>query len=212
MKKTYLLSGCAVLLVVMTITSVWKISAFGQTEIRPSNKDDGSNKDLLLQRIERSPALPVSVIESSDSPVRITEASVKVISGDEFTKLTGKVNELTTVSSLPTFSIVNNSDRIVSGFMLMFRDPVRTTSRIISFNNLRILPGETYSVERDDMVSGEVGVFADSSGPRKMIGAKAESPNYWIANGNFSDSFVTIGKVTFADGGSWIIAEGGGIR
>lgn len=206
MKKNITLVSCVVILTVGF--TIWKFPAIGQKVI----SDKENVKEQLLDRINQSPDIQLRIVENDDSPLRISEAKVKVISGEDYTKLTGKATDLKSLSSIPTFRVINVSDKVITGFMLMFRDPVRSSSRIIGFDKLKVNPGESYSMVRDDMVSSKVTTLADDLGVRQNVSSKMEVENYWIATGNHSDSFFTVGKVTFADGSTWTIKEEGEVR
>jgi hypothetical protein len=206
MKAKIILTACVSLLIAGV--AVWKLPAIAQR----LSVDKENTKAQLLERINRSPDVPQRVVETDDTPLRITEAMVKVISGEEFTRTTGKTTDLISVSSVPNFSVLNVSDKVITGFMLMFRDPVRGGSRVIGFNRVKIEPGESYSVMRDTMVASPMTTVADDRGVRQQVGSKLEAANFWIGTGNHADSFITVGKVSFADGTTWMITEGGEIR
>ncbi len=206
MKKKVLIAGCFVFLVAGF--TVWKSSAIGQR----LGLDRKKSKEVILNRIDRASDVEHRVVENTDTPLRIAEAKVKVISGEELTVLTGKATNFESLSSLPDLKVWNSSDKVIAGFMLMFRDPILESSRIISFNNLKMEPGETYSVLREDMISSPVTTVAGELGARLETRSKKESEKYWITTGEQARSYVTVGKVVFADGSTWMITEGGELR
>lgn len=196
------------LLLAATGLAFWTFPATGQQ----TQRDPHDKRSLLVEKVGNLPDVQHRVVEDESTPLRIVSAGVKVISGEDYSRLTGHALDLDRVSSLPDLQVTNVSDRPIVAFMFMVRDPEVGISRVIEVTRLNIQPGSSYSLLRDDMVSEEAGFVADGSGVRKEQRSKFESKNYWVSNVNHLGSYLTIGQVTFSDGSSWMISEGGEIR
>lgn len=174
---------------------------------------DQKEKTGILESISRPPDVAQLFLENSDTPLRITDAKVKVISGTEFTSLIGKTTDLVQISSLPNVKLLNTSDKTVTGFMLSFRDPIRQKTRSLRFSKLNLMSGKSYVVTPDDVVSLEQKTVTDDKGTRlEAIKSRMESEKYWITVGNQPDYFIMVGAVDFQDGTRWIVKEEGGIQ
>lgn len=170
--------------------------------------------DEQLQQIEKSVDQPLRVIESDGSPLRVLDAKVKEISGSDFTKLTGKQTELPTVCSVPEVRLLNSSGKTITGFVLVVRDPTSKTTRGIVQRKLEIAQGETYTSSRTSFLRREMVSTLEPDGSIKARSAQpgVESEKYWISFAGRSDLFVTVASVTFRDGTSWTLKEGGDIK
>jgi len=178
---------------------------------KPSMAHD--DKDALITRIENSPDLQLRVIENYDTPLRIIEAKAKEISASDYNRLTGKTTGLLNVSSVPEVIVRNTSDKTITSFVLVIRDPKTRSMRSQDFPKLSILPNETFSVKPRHFVSPEKITFVDNSGltiTREKPGM--DSVNYWIPFAERSDFFLTVGIVHFDNGDRWMIREEGEIQ
>ena len=167
-----------------------------------------------VEEIAEAPDQPLRILENNDSPLRIIEAKVKEIPGFQFTTLTGRTTDLSSVSSVPQARLVNNSPQTVTGFILAIRDPKSKHSYGIVQNKVSIGPGETYVVAREDFIKTELLTTRESNGQirQKSVRASMNSEKYWMTFASRSDLFVTVGQVSFKDGSVWQIKEGGEIR
>ncbi|MGH9829955.1 MAG: hypothetical protein ACREDR_42630, partial [Blastocatellia bacterium] len=167
-----------------------------------------------LKQIDESPDQPLTIAGNSDCPLRITEVKVKEIPGALFTKLTGRVTELATVSSVPEVTLVNTSGRTVTGFAVIVRAPNSRSGRAFLQSDITLRPGESYTIKRTRYAGSEKVTVADAAGQIHEVvrdpGLKSE--RRWIQFAAPSDLFVTIGKVDFRNGESWIIKEQGDVR
>lgn len=171
-------------------------------------------KDALLKRVENSSEQPLRVAENADSPLRIARATVKEIPGPTFTKLTGRATDLPAVSGVPEVALMNTSGKTVTSFVLAIRDPKSRTTRTLVQRKISIPPGETYIVKREHFVNPEKVTVASADGPGRQILSqpRMDSEKYWLPFAGRSELFITVGRVTFDDGSSWTITEGGEIR
>lgn len=167
-----------------------------------------------LQQIEKSVDQPLRVVESTDAPLRIVGAKVKEISGSDFTRLTGQKTSLDTVCSVPEVQLLNSSPKPITGFVLVIRDPGSKTSRGIVQTKVFISQGETYTAQRQAFMRAEWTSSVDKDGQitPKFVQRDMNSEKYWISFARRSDLFVTIARVSFQDGSTWKVKEGGEIQ
>lgn len=199
--------------IAICVLSIFAAVAFG-VSIRKTTYRHPAFDRTELQKLDNAPDQSLRVLENEDSPLRILDAKVKEISGPDFTKLTGKKTSLLTVCSVPETRLLNSSGKVVSGFVLVVRDPTSKTTRGMVQSKVSIAQGETYTAQRDLFVRPEFMTNADETGQVKTRFGRPElnSEHYWISFGQRSDLFVTVAKVNFQDGTIWTLKEGGDIR
>jgi hypothetical protein len=170
-----------------------------------------NKKETLLRHVESSPEVPLRVVGNDDCPLRIVQATVKEISGAEFSQLTGRTTNLVAVSSVPEASLINASSETITGFVIALRDPYSRTTRGFVQQKIALAPGETYVVKREHFVELAKTTLANETGQVSHTIARPsmDSEKYWLQFAARSDIFVTIGQVTFNNGGTWLIKEGG---
>jgi len=205
--------------VAITISVIALIGAatFGLTlkttsqQLHSSSSPGTSN---IVQQIENSVDQPMRFVATADSPVHILGAKVKEISGSDFTKLTGQKTSLDTVSSVPEVQFLNSSPKPITGFVLVIRDPRSKTSRGIVQTKVLIPQGETYIIQRQAFLRGEWTSSVDKNGQvtTKFGPRDVNSEKFWISFANRSDLFVTVAHVSFQDGSTWTVKEGGEIQ
>lgn len=174
------------------------------------------NKDRheIVRQVEASPDESLRVLGNDDCPLRLVEAKVKEIPGHLFTRLTGKVTGLATVSSVPEATVVNASGQTVTRFFLAVRDPRSQSTRGILQGKLALKPGETYKVSRDHFADPEkiTETGEDGKTRHKLVVPGMDSEKKWIQFASRSTLFITVARVEFEDGSSWSIKEEGEIR
>lgn len=208
-RKTILLAGS-----LLCLLSIVLLTLGVKTKSQPPQVLSQNNKASLLRHIEGSQDLPLRVVGNNDCPLRIVQASVKEISGLDFSNLTGKTTDLPTLSSVPEVMLINASSETITGFVVALRDPQSRTTRGFVQENISVTPGETYLIKRDHFVEPEKKTVASEGGQaRQTVETPGlDSEKYWLQFAARSDVFVTIGKVTFKSGRSWMIKEGGEVR
>ena len=179
-----------------------------------SSQDNGrKEKSESLRRLEASPEHPLRILGNNDCPLRIVEAKAKEVPGGLFTKLTGMVTDLETVSSVPEVSLVNTSGQTIKKFFLLVRNPEANFTRGVG-RKIMIKPGETYAVKREYFA--EPKKIATSDGNSRihetLTAPGMDSEKMWINKGAASNLYVTIARVEFEDGSSWTLKEGGEVR
>jgi hypothetical protein len=207
-RNTILLAGVSIFGCAVIALSI-NISTHSQ---RP-NVPGKTTKDSLVKSVESSPNLPLKVAANEDCPFRIVNASVKQVSGSDFSQLTEKTTNLSVVTSVPELTLVNTSAQTITSFILVIRDPQSRSTRGFVQQKVSIAPGTTYSVKREQFFKFDKQTVAESGQPARQIVAqpRADSEEYWLQFSS-TDMFVTVGKVTFQDGSSWMIKEGGEVK
>ena len=202
--KAILLAGFSVCLLPAVALTVGMKTRSQQPQVPSQN-----NKDSLLRQVESSQELPLGVARNDDCPLRIVQATVKEISGSDFSRLTGRTTELATVSSVPEVRLVNASGETITGFVLAIRDPQSRRTRGFVQEKISVASGETYIVKRQHFVEPEKATIASENGQvqHTVVLPGMDSEKYWLQFAGRADVFVTIGKVTFSSGRSWIVKE-----
>ena len=174
---------------------------------------DQKPNNTLREQIERSADEPLRVAVNEEPPFKIVEAKVKVISGPQFKELTGAETNFAAISSVPEITLVNTSGKTITEFLIMFRNPIQRAGRTMLQRKVSVAPGQTYVVKRDHFLTPvKAPEGGGSTGGRPPGLPGMESEQFWLTFGERSDLFVTVGKVGFDDGSSWLIKEGGEVR
>lgn len=208
MRKTTLLACCLVGLIVV-VALILSVKTNSQQRNVLNQKDKGE----LLKRVEKSAEIPFNTIDDNDTPLRITEATVKEISGEDFTRLTGKTTDLAVVSSFPEVKLINTSEKTITSFFVIVRNAATKSMRGFRQSNVSIAPGQSYEVKREHFVDPKKEMFSDGKGARQTLEQpKMDSEKFWLDFGKSPDVFITIPEVTFEDRGKWQFKEGGKIK
>lgn len=207
-RRTVLFAGCLVFVFVAVAFTLNVKTNSQQLKVL-----DQKDKELLLKKIADSTEQSLKVIENSDSPLRISKATVKEVSNSEFTQLTGKTTNILTVASFPEATLVNTSGKTITGFIFVIRDPKTKTLQTINQQKISIPSGATYLVKREHFFVPEKQTTEDKEGVHKnSTFPNADSEKYWIDFAERTDIFVTVGVVFFEDGSRWMLKEGDGIK
>lgn len=165
--------------------------------------------------VESSQESPVKVAGNSDCPFKILRATVKKVSGSEYSRLTGRTTNQAIVATVPEVKLINTSSQTITSFVLVVRDPQFRASRGFVQQKVSIEPGETYLVKREHFISVEEETVAEANQPTRQVPVQLNvaSDKYWLRfEGPLNDVFVTVGRVTFSDGASWLIHEEGVVK
>ena len=193
--------------------SVLVAIAFGLSITSQQLQPSASKGDTLSQQVEKSADQALRVVENDDAPLRILDAKVKEIAGQDFTKLTGKKTDLPSVCSVPEVRLLNSSGKKITEFVLAVRDPRSKTTRGIIQNKVSINSGDTFTVWRHSFVRPEWTSTVDAKGKTTtQLQPEVNSEKYWISFANRADLFITVVEVAFHDGSNWKVKEGGEIR
>ncbi|HLL73613.1 MAG TPA: hypothetical protein VK363_19400 [Pyrinomonadaceae bacterium] len=185
-----------------------------RTDNQRSHSSGNKDRHEIVRQVEASPDQSLRVLGNDDCPLRLVEAKVKEIPGTLFTKLTGKVTGLATVSSVPEATLVNASGQTVTRFFLAVRDPRSQSTRGILQSKLALKPGETYRVSRDHFADPEKMTVTGEDGKTRheIVVPGMDSEKKWIQFASRSALFITVARVEFEDGSSWSVKEEGEIK
>lgn len=206
--KTFPFAFCIVL---VGFTVAFSLSA--RSSSRQSQVLKQKDRGVLLKQVEDLPELPIRVVENSDSPLKISQATVKEILGADYTRLTGRTTSFASVASFPYAILINTSGKTITGFIFGIRDPKTKALQTLSQEKISLPAGATHTIKREHFLAPEKTMTADNSGVRPRLSLpKADSEKYWIDFAERSDLFVTVGMVFYEDGSSWTIKEEGEIK
>lgn len=171
-------------------------------------------KQELIKHIESLPEQPLRIVGNDNCPLQLVETKVQEIPASLFTRLTGAATDLITVSSVPEVRLVNTSGKLITGFILVIRDPDSKITRSLVQTNIAIAPGDTYIVKRSHFTKPEKITLVDKNNQIRhtLVEPEIDAEKYWIHFADLSNLFTTIGLVNFGDGSSWIIKEEGEVR
>lgn len=212
-RAVFLFAGCSICL--LSIVAIVALSGSLKTHSQEPSVPSKLTKDSLLKFVENSPELPLKVAGNENCPFRIIQATVKEISGSDFSRLTGRTTDQVTVASVPEVRLVNTSEQTITEFILLVRDPQSRASRGFVQQKISIGPGETYLVKREHFVAPEKQTIARANEPVRHILSQPnlESEKYWLQFATPpSEMFVTVGQLTFSNGTTWMIREEGDVR
>jgi hypothetical protein len=184
-----------------------------RTRSQQLHSSNSTRTDTTLQQIENSADQPMRVVENADSPLRILGAKVKEVTGPDFTRLTGVKTNLGTVCSVPEVQLLNSSGKAITGFVLVIRDPASKTTRGIVQSKIFIEQGKMYTADRKSFLRSEWTSPADKDVTTTRVAQRdIDSERYWISFASRADLFVTVARVSFQDGSTWTLKEGGEIQ
>lgn len=90
------------------------LGAFAAQSIAANRSSQLNRKAAIIEKIGRLPEVPINFDNSIGSPLVIETALVKVISGADYTYLTGDSTKVNWHSTFPTVTVTNSSNRKVT--------------------------------------------------------------------------------------------------
>jgi hypothetical protein len=159
----------------------------------------------LIKQVESSQDQFLEIRGNQNCPATITEARVKEISSSLFTKLTGKATTLPLVCSFPDVQFANNSQKTVTGFVLMLRDAQTGELRMVTKRNQKLHSGELFQVPSNHF-SGFESTVSENDGKKAQIKLAPygfDSEKRWLSKTTRANLYVSILKVNFEDGSVW---------
>lgn len=165
----------------------------------------GGHKGGLAEQIKAAGAVRISADNSQGSPLYIREATVKEISGEEFTRLVGEAARHFRQATFPDVVVENGSGKTVRAFALVARSAAEASDSgyILIKRGVAVAPGASFKVwsgewPEADRVSVDRGGKFETGLRRPGL----ESAKSWVA-GSAADLGVTVGMVEFDDGTRW---------
>lgn len=193
---------------VLLVAVTW-MSQLGSVNAQTVANSNERQKRKIIKKIKASQSLQIYSDNSHGSPLYIQEASVKEISGDDFTILAGEASKNIKQATFPDVTLVNSSGKTIRSFAIAVKSSVDKpkSGYILLKNNLSISPNSTFSVASSEWPKAERGSI--QKGDRFIYGLQRpelDSAKSWIP-GAASDLRVTVGFLEFEDGTRWMISR-----
>lgn len=160
----------------------------------------------ILQRIEDAQEQSIQLDGNGNAPLFVQEATVKEISAEDFSKLTGKIAAASRIFSLPQARLLNTSGKAIKEFSVMVRNEKTQLCTIFTFRDRDLKPGEYFQVRREDLIKPETSVSSKADGKTvaKTVKPGWESDRMWI-NTDLREVYLAIAHAKYDDGTEWII-------
>ena len=126
--------------------------------------------------------------QDDDAPLRILEAKVHVISGEEYNRLTGQPGRVGEVISAPRVVLQNVSDKTIVGICLIINDKGAGIKFGLYMKEQAIKPGQRFTVLSENFV--------------RVGGNPAANPKFWLDAADKTQVVVRVAAF-FADGSTW---------
>jgi hypothetical protein len=197
MKKTFLIFLVAVASLSTSLTL--RAQAIGGSNERQKRK--------IMKKVKASNAVQVYSDNSLGSPLYIQEATVKEISGDDFTILAGEAPKHFRQTTFPEVTLFNGSGKTIKSFGIAVQSAADKpkSGHILLKNNLSIPSNTTYKVTSIEWPKAErVSIQKEGNFVNGMRQPRLDSAKSWLP-GAASDLKVTVGYVEFEDGTRWMI-------
>jgi hypothetical protein len=168
------------------------------------------NRLRIVKHVESMSGSPIYADNSQGSPIDIQEATVKEISGDDYSVLVGEPAKHFRQSTFPEVTILNTSEKTVRSFALVTRSTVEAKGYVLLKHNLSLVPNSSYRVDSSHWVKAErVTIKTGDKFTTVWRQQGLVSRKSWIP-GACSDLKVTVGMVEFDDGTRWMIPSNSG--
>lgn len=131
---------------------------------------------------------PLRTEQDEDTPLRILEARVRIISGDHYRELTSQPARLGEVISVPRVVLQNLSDKTVVGITLIVSDKAANIKRGIYIKEQSIKPRQRFTIAPENFV--------------RVGGNPATNPKFWLDAADKSQVVVRV-VAFFEDGSMW---------
>jgi hypothetical protein len=152
------------------------------------------------------PDLAVAADNIETSPISISSATAKEVTGEEYEKLTGMKPLYDKYVCGPSLKIVNSSGRKIKAVMLGLLDHRSNRLNVLRINGDSLKSGKEFSVDPSDWVRGKAGkkfTLNDDGVAKEDTSLPSWSSEEMWLPGSITDFSVFVGKVEFADGGMW---------
>lgn len=111
-----------------------------------------NNKEKTETNIGKGQDFTLQNMQDEDSPVKILEATVKVISPQQYQEFTTDSTTLQELISVPKVTIQNVSEKTITGIALMINDNVANTRKGYYLRNQSIKSGEQFVIQAESLV------------------------------------------------------------
>lgn len=127
--------------------------------------------------------------QDDDAPLKILDAKVHVISGEEYNRLTGQPGRVGEVISAPRVVLQNVSDRTIVGVGVLIIDKGAHIKQGIYIKERSIKPGQRFTVLSENFV--------------RVGGNPAANPKFWLDAADKTQVVIRVGAF-FEDGSMWV--------
>lgn len=162
-----------------------------------------SLKQAVIERVKNAPGVSIKVEDSAESPLRVQSAQVKQISGSEYQSLTGISTQAAVHSSFPELTLINSSGRVVKEFIAGLKDAQTGQYHFVTFYDLKVLPGGTYTVPANSWMQPErVTTAKNGKTVTQYQRGGFDSPGIWLPS-EASELSAAVLKVIYNDDQVW---------
>lgn len=124
-------------------------------------------------------------MQDEDSPVKILDATVKIISAQKYQEITSESTILDEIISVPTVTVQNASDKTINGVVLMINDNAANIRKGYYLREQSVKPGQKLVIRSENLVS-----------PTKK---PEQNPKFWLPATDKTKLGVSV-AVFFDDG------------
>jgi hypothetical protein len=208
----HLRKGHRVILTFALLSSVLGVSAHAVAKQHAGAETAGQQKSAqqkkaLIDRIRSLPSNDVPSIDPVGLPLHIVSASSREIPKLVFREITGEASHQRTMSTYPEITLVNTSQKTITGFTILMKNNLDSMGHAIVMKRVSIAPGATYLLPSAKWPKPEkVTTERDGKFVSVVKIPGLDSPKAWLP-GSASDSKVVVGMVTFSDGTTWTVSD-----
>ena len=141
----------------VSLVIVATLAGLAALDVRAITHPNQLQKTRIINQIRSSSAAPIYADNSQGSPLYIQEASVKEISGEDFTRLVGEPPKHFRQSTFPEVILLNGSARTIISFAISVQSAADkpNSGYILLKKNLSIPPNSTYKLLPGDWPKAE---------------------------------------------------------
>ena len=166
-------------------------------------------KKKIIKNILASPSIQIYSDNSRGCPIMVRESSVKEITSEDFTVLSGETSKHIRQATFPEVTVFNSSGKTVKSFAIVVKSAADKpkSGYILLKNDISIPPNSTHKIVSTEWVKAErVSVQKGDKFVTAFRQPGLDSAKSWLP-GAASDLKVTIGFVEFTDGTRWMISQ-----
>jgi hypothetical protein len=198
-RGTYKQTGKIRFLLSVTLLGITAMATTVFSLALPLGQKQESQKNTILKYETISEDVPKSTFtgekdfsiqaeQDEDAPLKIVDAKVRVISGDQYEELTSDKAKFGEVVSIPTVTLKNVSDKTIVGLTLMIVDNAANMKHGFYIKEQSIKPGQELIILPENLV---------------RIGENpAKNPKFWLDAADKSKVKVRV-VAFFEDGSMW---------
>lgn len=197
MKRTFLVS----LMVLIFFTGLVFLHA------KAGGSSNEPQRRKLIEQVNAAESIQINIDNSQGSPFIIQGASVKEVSGEDFSLLTGEPAKHFQQSTFPEVILWNSSQKTITSFAVAIQSAVDKPNSWhgVLKSNLSIPSNTSYIVKPKEWLKAEkVLVEKDGEFVSRLQQPLLDSVKAWLP-GAAADLKVTVGMVEFEDGTKWIV-------